>query len=227
MDGLACTECGRCMEFCPASVTGKTLSPKHLMEGLQGPDRRGGDGAGGGCLGATSVEGRRERGSGGLRRRAPARPRARGRGAQPAAHGQRHPGGGGLAVHDLRMVRRGLPGAHRARRHDRRDPPQRGPRGEPIPEGAERRLPQHGERRQPVGPAEVGATGLGKGPGRHRPRPGRWHPLSRPDRYAGPGARSTPRRRRGSSRARSCSGSAAPARTTTATARSFAPWPSC
>jgi Fe-S oxidoreductase len=35
MDGLACTECGRCMEFCPASVTGKTLSPKHLMEGLR------------------------------------------------------------------------------------------------------------------------------------------------------------------------------------------------
>ena len=34
-DGLACTECGRCMEFCPASVTGKTLSPKHLMEGLR------------------------------------------------------------------------------------------------------------------------------------------------------------------------------------------------
>ena len=34
-DGLACTECGRCMEFCPASMTGKTLSPKHLMEGLR------------------------------------------------------------------------------------------------------------------------------------------------------------------------------------------------
>ena len=33
--GPACTECGRCMEFCPASVTGKTLSPKHLMEGLR------------------------------------------------------------------------------------------------------------------------------------------------------------------------------------------------
>ncbi|MGH2358220.1 MAG: (Fe-S)-binding protein [Candidatus Limnocylindria bacterium] len=35
LDGLACTECGRCMEFCPASLTGKTLSPKHLMEGLR------------------------------------------------------------------------------------------------------------------------------------------------------------------------------------------------
>jgi len=35
LDGLACTECGRCMEFCPASMTSKTLSPKHLMEGLR------------------------------------------------------------------------------------------------------------------------------------------------------------------------------------------------
>ncbi len=35
LDGLACTECGRCMEFCPASMTGKVLSPKHLMEGLR------------------------------------------------------------------------------------------------------------------------------------------------------------------------------------------------
>lgn len=35
LDPLACTECGRCMEFCPASSTGKTLSPKHLMEGLR------------------------------------------------------------------------------------------------------------------------------------------------------------------------------------------------
>jgi Fe-S oxidoreductase len=35
LDPMACTECGRCMEFCPASMTGKTLSPKHLMEGLR------------------------------------------------------------------------------------------------------------------------------------------------------------------------------------------------
>jgi Fe-S oxidoreductase len=35
LDPLACTECGRCMEFCPAAYSGKTLSPKHLMEGLR------------------------------------------------------------------------------------------------------------------------------------------------------------------------------------------------
>ena len=34
-DGLVCTECGRCTEFCPASMTGKILSPKHFMEGLR------------------------------------------------------------------------------------------------------------------------------------------------------------------------------------------------
>jgi Fe-S oxidoreductase len=35
LDPMTCTECGRCMEFCPASMTGKTLSPKHFMEGLR------------------------------------------------------------------------------------------------------------------------------------------------------------------------------------------------
>jgi Fe-S oxidoreductase len=35
LDPMSCTECGRCMEFCPASMTGKTLSPKHFMEGLR------------------------------------------------------------------------------------------------------------------------------------------------------------------------------------------------
>ena len=35
LDGLSCTECGRCMEFCPAVMTGKTLTPKHFMEGLR------------------------------------------------------------------------------------------------------------------------------------------------------------------------------------------------
>ena len=64
-------------------------------------------------------------------------------------------------MHDLRLVRGGLPGADRARRQHRRDPPQPGAGGEPLPEGAQRRLPQHGDRRQPVGPAEVarGSTG--------------------------------------------------------------------
>jgi Fe-S oxidoreductase len=35
LDPMSCTECGRCMEFCPASMTGKTLSPKHFMQGMR------------------------------------------------------------------------------------------------------------------------------------------------------------------------------------------------
>ncbi len=160
-DGLACTECGRCMEFCPASMTGKTLSPKHLMEGLRdqiaaaetalaaaaSAQRAWKGGANGGAAASDAALGL-------------ANERADRR-AQPAADGQRHPGGGRLAVHDLRLVRRGLPRADRARRHDRRDPPQRRPRGEPLPEGAQRRLPQHGERRQSRGASRSprGSTG--------------------------------------------------------------------
>ena len=226
LDPLACTECGRCMEFCPASATGKTLSPKHLMEGLRdqiwaaetalaaaaSAQRAWKGGANGGAAASEDALALAQRACGG--------------GAQPAAHRQRHPGGGGLAVHDLRLVRRGLPGAHRARRHDRRDPPQRRPRGEPVPEGAERRLPEHGERRQPVGTAEVVAPGLGEGldvpvlgeadaSQRRADRRPRGGPCTRRLR---PAIRSRP----------ACSsGSAAPAPSTIATARSCGPWHSC
>lgn len=35
MDSYACTECGRCNEFCPTSTTGKELKPKTLMINLR------------------------------------------------------------------------------------------------------------------------------------------------------------------------------------------------
>jgi len=35
LDGLACTECGRCDEVCPASQTGKKLSPKTLIHEIK------------------------------------------------------------------------------------------------------------------------------------------------------------------------------------------------
>lgn len=31
LDGLACTECGRCTEKCPANITGKKLSPRKIV----------------------------------------------------------------------------------------------------------------------------------------------------------------------------------------------------
>jgi ferredoxin len=31
MDGMTCTECGRCSSVCPANLTGKLLSPRKIM----------------------------------------------------------------------------------------------------------------------------------------------------------------------------------------------------
>jgi Fe-S oxidoreductase len=35
LDGFSCTECGRCQDACPASATGKILSPKLLIMGIR------------------------------------------------------------------------------------------------------------------------------------------------------------------------------------------------
>jgi Fe-S oxidoreductase len=35
MDGYACAVCGRCTDACPANITGKILSPMHLVENLK------------------------------------------------------------------------------------------------------------------------------------------------------------------------------------------------
>ncbi len=35
LDGLACTECGRCQDACPAHATGKPLNPKALIVGIR------------------------------------------------------------------------------------------------------------------------------------------------------------------------------------------------
>ena len=35
LDGYACAVCGRCTESCPAHITGKTLSPMHIVENLK------------------------------------------------------------------------------------------------------------------------------------------------------------------------------------------------
>ena len=75
-----------------------------------------------------------------------------------------------------------------------------------FPAGAHGRVQGHGERRQPVGPAAVGAARLGEGPA-----------VRGPDRGRGPG------RRASSTRSRSCTGSAARRRSTTATGGSPGP----
>ncbi|PKB67910.1 MAG: hypothetical protein BZY82_01855 [SAR202 cluster bacterium Io17-Chloro-G3] len=35
LDGYACAVCGRCTSVCPANLTGKTLSPMHIAEGIK------------------------------------------------------------------------------------------------------------------------------------------------------------------------------------------------
>ena len=62
----------------------------------------------------------------------PRRPPRRGR-AREAARRHGDPVRRRLGLPDLRRVRRGLPGHHRARRQDRRHPPQPRARGEPVP----------------------------------------------------------------------------------------------
>ena len=114
-----------------------------------------------------------------------------------------HPVRRGLGLRDLRRVRRGLPGPHRARRQDRRPAPEPGPRGEPLPERADRRVPGDGEPGQPVGPAVVGAARLDEAAAvRGADRRRRWPPPA------------------GSTSSRSCTGSAARPPSTRATRRS-------
>ena len=65
----------------------------------------------------------------------------------------RHPVRRGLGLRDLRGLRRGLPGAHRARRQDRRPAPEPRARGVAVPARAHGGVPGDGEPGQPVGPA--------------------------------------------------------------------------
>lgn len=44
MDSLACTECGRCTSVCPASITGKKLSPRKIVMDLRARMREKGKG---------------------------------------------------------------------------------------------------------------------------------------------------------------------------------------
>ena len=64
----------------------------------------------------------------------------------------------------MRRLRRGLPGAHRARRQDRRTAPEPRARGVPLPAGAHRRVPRDGRPGKPVGPAGLDANRLDEGP---------------------------------------------------------------
>ena len=82
---------------------------------------------------------------------------------------QRDPVRRRLGLRHVRRVRRGLPGADRARRQDRRAAAEPRPRGLALPGGAQRRVPEHGGRREPVGPAADDPDRLDEGPAVRRP----------------------------------------------------------
>ncbi len=112
---------------------------------------------------------------------------------------------GDLGLHHLQGVRRDLPGQHRDHRQDLRHAALPVADGVELPRRAGQRLPGDGEPEQPVGHEPGRARRLGR---RHR---------RRHDRRPGRSAR----------RPSTCTGSAAPARSTTRTRRSPRRWPSC
>ena len=127
LDFATCTECGRCQSQCPAWNTGKPLSPKMLILELRDHAF-----AKAPWLLAGSDEAR-----------AGAARRGEGRGGAPAGRRRRrerrHRPRRAVVVHQLRGLRRAVPGRHRAHRPHRRHAP---------PPGDDRvRLPDRGRPR--------------------------------------------------------------------------------
>ena len=109
LDMGTCTECGRCQSQCPAWATGKPLSPKQVILDLRDHAF-----AKAPWLLAASDEAREK-----------LTERAEGRGRTPPGRQGRRGDRPGRAVvlHELRGVRGGVPGGHRAHRPHRRDAP--------------------------------------------------------------------------------------------------------
>ena len=138
LDMATCTECGRCQSQCPAWVTGKPLSPKQVILDLRDHALAkapyllaGSDEARENLPDAVKFEaGAPRRGSGRQRRDRPGR---------------------AVVVHQLRGLRRGMPGGHRAHRPHRRDAPPPGAHRVGVPAGSLRDAEEPGEQGRPVG----------------------------------------------------------------------------
>ena len=113
-----------------------------------------------------------------------------------------------MVLHDLRRLRRAVPGGHRARRPHRRHAPLPGADRVGVPERAGRAVQEPGEQPEPVGHDAAGPAGLGQGPAVRG--------------QAGRHGRRGPRRR-----SSTCSGSAARALTRTAQKKTTRASPSC
>ena len=162
LDFSTCTECGRCQSQCPAWNTGKPLSPKLLIMSLR--DHAAAKApyllAGGGL----DAEGNERATAGAARRRAGQRDRRGGPPAGRDARGRRRDRPrGALVVHDLRGLRRAVPGRHRARRPHPRHASLPGADRVVVPERGEQPAEEPGKPAEPVGHAARRPYGLGRG----------------------------------------------------------------
>ena len=94
----------------------------------------------------------------------PATTRDSAHGVQPARPGRRHRPGRAVVVHDLRRVRRAVPGRHRARRPHHRHAALPDAHRVGVPERARRAVQEPRGQGQPVGHGRPGAARLGQGP---------------------------------------------------------------
>ena len=149
LDGFTCTECGRCQEACPAWNTGKPLNPKTFIMGIR--EMSVGAEQGVDIIPNSPIV----RETYGLDDTRP----NHGRDAR-ADRRHRDPVRRGVGLRDLRGVRGGVPGAHRARGQDRRAPAQPGARGVALPGRADRRLHARWRARATRGASPRARTGL-------------------------------------------------------------------
>ncbi len=180
LDLATCTECGRCQSQCPAWATGKPLSPKMLVLDLRDH--------------AFAKAPYLLAGSDEAREKLPEAVRAEAERPLVGDVGRerRHRPGRAVVLHQLRRLRRGVPGRHRAHRPHQRHAPPPGADRVGVPARGRLDAAQPGEQGQPVGDERGQAPGVdqrgrlrGAGGGREDRRRGRVPVLGRLRRRAG------------------------------------------
>ena len=142
LDLISCTECGRCQDQCPAWATDKPLSPKMIIMDLR--DHL--------FASADELLAKPANGNGGDAATAAARAEPlREQGGQ-APGGRRHRPRRAVVVHLVRVVRRAVPGRHRAPRHHHGHAPLPGAHGGQLPDRGRPHAAQHREPGRPLGP---------------------------------------------------------------------------
>ena len=149
LDFASCTECGRCQSQCPAWNTGKPLSPKTLIMDLR-------DHALAKAPYILAAEEDREVPGG---RAQGGRPPARRRRRRDGRHRSRR----AVVLHQLRRLRRAVPGRHRAHRPHRGHAPLPGDDRVVLPLRGRRHAEEPGEQGQPVGHVGDEAPRLDRG----------------------------------------------------------------